>query len=759
MHTSAPIPQACKHCGVACEGSDFCCPGCEMAYDIVRGAGLERWYDEREQAPDRPRPIAADWRGLPTQARDDGTEEVALCIDGLRCASCVWLVENVLEGTEGVAEAHVSYATGRARLVWDPQQTSLEQLGARIAALGYQPRPAGAQGDGDRDLLVRLGVAAFCTANIMGMTAALYAGWLDGMADRYAQLFRWASLALATPVALWSAEPFFRGAWGALRHRLLHMDLPISIAVGALWVHAVVSTFLHLDGYVDSLGMLVTLLLAGRVVEARGRRAAGDAAAAIAAQLPTTARRLSGDAVEVVAASALAPGDRVAVGLGEEVPADGTVVDGEAELRMALLTGESEPVPVQPGQTVVAGAPVVAGSLVVRVDAVGDDLLGHRMAAQVQASVDRGLATTPADRIAPTFIAATLVAAVAALVGWTYVESIGTGLQVMVAVLVVACPCALGLSYPVSVSAGLAALARRGLVLSSGDALLRLAHIDTIAMDKTGTVTAGVPQVVSADDEVIRVAAALERGSSHPVAAAILDEAARRGIPVGTATQVQEHPGVGIDGVVDQVRWTLRRGGPGELLLSGGGLVGLLRLRDVHRSGSPAHIASLLERAPVTVLTGDQADVARRIAAGVGLTNVVAQATPDDKAQWIRAQQGQHRRVLFVGDGLNDGPALAAADVSLAMRGGSASSILVADGIISDDTLAPVVAALRVSDVVHQTVHDNMLRSLVYNVAAVTLAVAGLIDPLVAAVLMPLSSAMVIWGASRVEKRVRALEA
>ena len=755
----APAHAQCKHCGVAVTNSEFCCPGCELAYDIVQGAGLERWYDERELAPDRPRLITADWRGLPTQQRADGAEEVSLCIDGLRCASCVWLVENVLERTEGVQEAHVSYASGRAKIAWDPTKTSIEQVGARIAALGYQPRPAGQQGDGDRDLLVRLGVAAFCTANIMGMTAALYAGWMDGMADRYAQLFRWGSLALATPVALWSAEPFYRGAWGSLKHRLLHMDLPISIAVVALWVHAIGSTMLHLDSYVDSLGMLVTLLLAGRVVEARGRRAAGDAAAAIAAQLPTTARRLDDGAIQEVPASSLRPGDHVAVGLGEEVPADGTVVEGEGDLRMALLTGEAEPVTVSPGQVVVAGAPVVSGSLVIRVDAVGDDMLGHRMAAQVQASVDRGLATTPADRIAPAFIGATLLTAVVAFIGWTMSAGLGQGLQVMVAVLVVACPCALGLSYPVSVSAGLAALARRGLVLSSGDALLRLAEVDLIALDKTGTVTSGVPQVVSADDEVIRIAAALERGSSHPLARAILDEAARRDIPIGAASEIQEHPGIGIDGHLDGVRWTLRRGGPGALVLSGdNGLVGWIRLRDVHRAEAPRHVAELHRRAPVTLLTGDQQEVADQIAERVGIERVVAQATPEQKASWIDEQRREGRRVLFVGDGLNDGPALANADVSLAMRGGSASSILVADGIISDDTLAPVTASLRVSEVVHQVVHDNMLRSLMYNVASVTLAVAGLIDPLVAAILMPLSSAMVIWGASRVEPRVQALE-
>jgi cation transport ATPase len=428
---------------------------------------------------------------------------------------------------------------------------------------------------------------------------------------------------------------------------------------------------------------------------------------------------------------------------------------------MALLTGESEPTTVRPGDRVVAGAPLVDGAVTVEVERVGEETLGRQMAAAVRSSVDRGLPPTPADRIAPWFTAATLIAAVTAFVAWSASSGIGTGLQVMVAVLVVACPCALGLSWPTAVSAGLASLARRGLVLRSGDALLRLAEVDVVALDKTGTVTGGTPTVVSADDAVLRVAAGLERASAHPVARAIRDEATRRGLPLPLADDVRERAGVGVSGVVDGERWSLSAGGPGEVRLEGeDGLVGLIRLRDVRRvdaAGAVASLTALVSR--VALLTGDHDDVAARLGAEVGVDEIEARMRPDDKAAWIRARQAEGHTVLLVGDGLNDGPALVAADVGLAMRAGAPSSVLAADGVVAEEALGPVVAALRGARVVRDVVRANLVRSLVYNVVAVSLALAGVINPLVAAVLMPLSSAMVWLGGYSVERRLAAEEA
>lgn len=760
MAAAASRPVAhCPHCGNAVEAEQdaFCCHGCELAAALVADAGLSDWYRTRSAPAPRPAPARADWSAVQVASGPEG-DECRLAIDGLTCASCVWVVENVLQRTPGVTYAHVSYASGRATVRWDPAVTSLPAVGERIATLGYRPRPVDAEPTFDRDLVTRLGVSAFLASNVMLMAVSVYTGWWGGMDDAWAAVFRWGQLALSTPVALWCAVPFYRSAWQGLRARVVHMDLPISVAVLALYAHSLLVTPFGADGYLDSLGMLVTLLLAGRVVEARGRRAAAAAASALAAAMPTRARRATPTGVEVVGTDLLRPGDIVEVGLGEEVPVDGSVVGGSGRVEMALLTGEAEPVAVGPGAAVVTGAPVVEGALRVRVERVGADTLPARMARELQASVDRGLMPTPADRLAPWFTALTFVAAGGALAAWTWLEGPARGVEVMAAVLVVACPCALGLSWPIAVSAGLAALARRGVVLRSGDTLLRLVEVDRIALDKTGTVTGGVPVVVSADDEVLRVASGLERASAHPIAAAIRQAAAARGVPMPVCEDLREVPGQGVSGTLDGRRWSLRAGGPGEVLLEGGGFVGRLLLRDVERTDAKDAVARLAAVAPVTLLTGDHPEVAARMGAAVGLTDVVARATPEEKAAWIHARRAEGHRVLFVGDGLNDGPALVAADVGLAMKAGAGATVLAADGIVVHDALGPVVAALRAAAVVRAVVRGNLVRSVAYNLTAVGFAAAGFVNPLVAAALMPLSSLLVVWGGLRVEPRLARAE-
>jgi len=752
----------CPHCGTVVEGpeDDFCCAGCEMAYAIIRGAGLERYYDEREAFAPRPEPLSGGWDALPVESAPNGLCEIRLAVDGLRCASCVWVAENVLQRTTGVHEATISYATGRATLRWDPARVRLGDLAGRIAALGYSPRLLGEEAKPDRDLLLRLGVAAFAAANVMMYAAALYAGWFGGMEARFVALFQWMSLALATPVALWSAAPFFAGAWAGLKNGVLHMDVPIALAVLVLYVQGAVGTLVGMHTYLDSLTMLVALLLAGRVLESRGRRRAAEAAVTLAATLPATARRLRADSVETVASAELAVGDRVVCGVGEELPADGVVVEGEAALRVGLLTGESAPVEVGPGERVWAGTLVVDGNLTLEVTEAAEETVLNRMAEELRAAADRGTRPSSTDRIAPWFTGATLVVAAVTLVAWLLTSGLGAALSATVAVLVVACPCALALSRPLAAAAGLGAAARRGLLFRSADALLELADVDLVALDKTGTVTAGALDVVGAGDDDLRIAAGLERYSQHPVAVAIVREAAARGIPLPAAIDVKEEVGVGISGRVDGRAWRIRSGGAGVVVLEGDvGYRGLIRLGDAVRPDSGEAVARLRRLGvDVALLTGDHAEAARRIAAVAGIEEVHTRIGPEEKAAWVRMRRDQGRTVLFAGDGLNDGPALAGADVGVAMGSGAASSILTADGVLVAGSLLPLATGIHASRACLGAIRWNQIRSLVYNVTAVTAAAAGWVNPLVAAVLMPISSALVVWGASRVEAGVRRAE-
>jgi Cu2+-exporting ATPase len=737
----------------------FCCHGCEVAAAIIRGAGLERYYAERTDFAPRPEPaLAGDWAAVPVATDPAGHCEARLVVEGLRCASCVWVTERVLERTPGVKAAMVSYATGRATVRWDPAKVDLPTLARRIAALGYRPRPLGEETAPDRSLLYRLGYAVFAAIYLMGFYEGLYAGWWYGSMDpRYAALFRWASLALATPVALWCAEPFFSGAGSGLRHGVLHMDLPIALGVAVLYIHGLVATLQGQNAYLDSLGMLVALLLAGRVLESRGRRRATEAASMLVGSLPRTARRVRGDRLEVVPVQELHPGDRLDVGAGEELAADGRVVEGSGQVRMALVTGEATPVLVGPGDAVVAGTLLADGALTIEIDVVGDGTVVHRMAAELQAAQDRGMAPNSADRIAPWFTAATLAIAALTFIGWWIGVGLPPAIANTVAVLVVACPCGLALARPLAAAAGLGAAARRGLLLRSSDALLGLARVDLAALDKTGTVTLGAIAVTEASDRALRIAAGLERYSVHPIARAITGEAAARGIPLPQAGRVQEIPGQGIRGEVDGEVWELRAAGPGQItLVDQAGGEELIRLGDLARDDSANTVAGLHALGVRTVLvTGDHPDVARRIGEAAGVDEIVARIGPEDKARWIRERQRQGRRVLFVGDGLNDGPGLAAADIGIAMSGGAASSVLVADGIISTPSTAPLLAGVRAGRAAQRVVKSGQTQSLFYNVISVAAAAAGLVNPLVAAVLMPLSSIVVIWNAARVEAMVR----
>jgi Cu2+-exporting ATPase len=749
----------CPHCGTPVEGDvdTWCCHGCELAARIIHEAGLDRYYDVREAFAPRPELPSEGWDAIPVETAPDGTASCGLQVDGLRCASCVWVTEHLLRATPGVLDATVSYATGRATLRWDPSRVRIGELAGRVAALGYRPRLLGEEASVDHDLLLRLGVAAFAAANIMLMYAALYAGWWGTMEERFVVLFSWGSLILATPVALWCSQPFFVGAWAGLRHRLLHMDLPIALAIAVLYAHGVYATVRRDEAYLDSLAMLAALLLTGRLLESRGRRRAAEAAVSLAATVPATAKRATGGGVVVVAAGALVPGDRIDVGAGEELAADGVVQEGAGHVRMALVTGEAEPVAVRPGSNVVAGSVLLDGAITVEVEAVGRDTVLQQMADQLRIAADRGTRPGATDRIAPWFTGATLVIASATFLLWFTARGLDPAIARTVAVLVVACPCALALSRPLAAAAGLGASARRGLLFRSADALLDLVHVDLAALDKTGTVTQGAVMVVTADDAALRIAAGLERYSAHPIARAIVDEAGRRGIPLPRATDVREEPGVGIEGIVDGRRWQLCAGGPGEVRLLGDGAPeAAIRLGDVVRPDSERIVRQLRDRGiEVALLTGDHQDVAERIGAAAGIPTILARVDPVAKADWVRAHQSEGRRVLFAGDGLNDGPALAAADVGIAMGQGAASSILVADGVISSGSLAPLPVGIVTAHACRRAIRVNQIRSIGYNILAVSAAVAGFVNPLVAAVLMPLSSALVIWGASRVEATVR----
>jgi Cu2+-exporting ATPase len=600
----------------------------------------------------------------------------------------------------------------------------------------------------DHELLLKLGVAAFAAMNMMSLSAGVYLGWWSGMDERFAELFRWLQLVLATPVALWCALPFYRGAWNGLKTWILPMDLPVSLGILVLYGHGLFATLTHEDAYLDSLGMLVGLLLAGRLLEQRGRSRAAEAASLLSGEIPHKVRREREGRLEEVDPLELEPGDCIRAVAGEELGADGIAEEGEAQLKMAILTGEAAPVLVKAGSRVVAGALVLEGSIRVRVEAVGAKSLVGQMAQLLLKLGDREEEKTETDTLAPYFTGITLLIAVITALAWLP-SGEEASLKATVAVLVVACPCALALSSPLAAAAGLAAAARRGVLLRGGSVLRRLATVKEVALDKTGTLTTGEFGVCT-DNSTLLIAASLERHSLHPVARAIVAAASERQLPLKEARSVKELVGVGIEGEVDGIRYQLEQGQkPGEVLLKSAGHCSLIRLEDRVRPEAAKTIAALQKLGlRVTILSGDHPDIAAQLQQETSADAALGGMSPTDKASWLE----KHPETLFVGDGLNDGPGLRAAALGLAMQGGAAPSLLVADGIAVDISGLP--AAIRAARIAKQTVKRGIYRSLAYNLLAVTAAALGLINPLVAALLMPLSSGMVIGAAARLESYV-----
>jgi Cu2+-exporting ATPase len=745
-----------------------CCSGCATAATLIRAGGWDAYYERRDgwsppvlgggdpDAFDAPEVLR---QARPLDAREGQGCDIDLRVEGIHCAACTWLVEKAVGELPGVADVSVSYGSARMRLRWDPGTLPLSEVARRVQAIGYRLATEAGTARPDHDLLARLGLAVFCAGNVMTFSVAIYAGWFDGMRAEWTSLFRWFALLVATPAVLWSAQPFFERAAAGLRHRVLGMDVPIALAIALVYGHGLWATFAGHEGYLDSLTMLIALLLGGRVLEESGRRQAEEAAAAVLARAPSRARRLlARGVVEEVDTGALRPRDVVVVGQGGAIAADGVVLEGEALLDRALVTGESEPVSVRAGDLVETGAVVRDGWLHIQITRTGDETWLASMARRVaDARHQRPRIVRWADRMAGHFVTGTLLLALGTALAWGLVVGWDHALAPTIAVLVAACPCALALATPTVLSVAMGAAGRRGAWIRDADAVLTLGRVDRVLLDKTGTLTEGRPVVVEADDEVLTLAAALERGSEHPIARAIVAAARERGLAPPPVEDFQEHLGRGVTGRVLGRALRLQAAGPRRVALWEEGFeapLGVITVADVLRDGVPDELARL--GLPVVMVTGDDAVTAQAVAAGLpAVVEVHAGCSPLEKAALVTRLQEAGHTVLFAGDGVNDAAAIAQADVGVAMGSGAQATVLAADVVILSPTLAPLRAALRVGPLARRALRANGLFSIFYNVAAVTAAALGYVDPLVAAILMPISSGVVIVGALRVEWSMR----
>ncbi len=777
-HCGEPLPQSPVRADVEGTTRDFCCEGCAAAARWILDAHLDDYYRLRS-APggrvDADAPALAVWDReelLSSHAREvEGGREITVLTDGMRCAACAWLIDRALAREPGVLESTANAITGRIRIAWDPARTALSQPLARLASLGYRPylatgeaREAARRRERNRDVL-RIGLAGIGAMQAMMFAEALYLDTRGEMPLPTRDFFRWVTFMVSTPVVFWAGWPFIVGAWNELRGRRLGMDVLIAGSTLLAWAVSTIETVrggVHV--WYDAAVMFVFLLLVARQLEQRARAIASAQVDALARARPAFAtRELADGSRESVPVDALVVGDVVRIAVGEPVPADGVLLEGEAHFEESLLTGESAAVTRHAGDPVFAGTACREHAAKIRVTGVGT---GTRLA-ELARLVESAQAHRPAlalgtERIAGWFVAGLLLAAVV-VYAWWRVHEPARAFEVVLALLVISCPCALSLAVPAALAAAHGALARIGVLSVRPDALQRLAQATDVVFDKTGTLGDGKPHLQGVDaciavdaDAALRIAAALERDSNHPLAAAF---ALVPDAPM--ASGVRAIAGRGVEGTVEGVRWRIgtapfATGGDdnGAVWLGNdAGARARFTFAERERADAAQALQQLREQGlALHLASGDAAAPVARFASAMGIADPHARQSPEDKLALVRAMQDEGRVVAMVGDGLNDAPVLAGADVSLAIGDGAALAQRSADLVLSGMSLANVPAAIGIARRTRRIVRQNLAWAIGYNLLALPLAAAGMVTPWLAALGMALSSLAVTANALRLAK-------
>jgi P-type Cu2+ transporter len=717
----------------------------------------------------------------------DGCQESYLAISGMHCASCALTVEYALASLPGVANVQVNGASATARITWSPQASRPSQWLSALQRAGYGALPAGDLFDAQprqrehRVLLWRWLVAGFCMMQVMMYTVPAYVAAPGDITPDIESLLRWASWVLTLPVVLFSCAPFFGAAWRDLRHRTLGMDVPVALGIAIAFGVSTAATFdaggpLGRDVWFDSVTMFVFFLLSGRLLEQRLRNRTAGSLEALMRRLPPTIERRAepAGAFQRVPVRRLAAGDVIRVLPGEVFPADGPVLDGATRVDEALLTGESRPVARAAGDLVIAGSENLTGAVLVRVERLGEQTrYAGIVALMEQAAVDKPRLARIADRVARPFLLAVLLAAAAAATWWWSVDP-GRALGVAIAVLIVTCPCALSLATPAATLAAAGALARRGVLVRRLQALEACAGVDTVVFDKTGTLTQDRMGVMATRTRggvepgwVLALAGALARHSLHPASRALAAAAPARACEVHA---VSELAGQGVRGRVIQggIERELRIGSaafceapPGAghgvqrtvHLADGQGWLASFELDEQLRAEAAAAVGALRSAGlRVELISGDQAANVARVAERLHLDAARGECTPEEKLAAVRRMQRAGRRVAMIGDGLNDGPVLAGADVSIAMGEAVPIAQAKADFVVLGGQLDAVSTLVALARRSRRVVRQNLAWAAAYNAICVPLAAAGFMPPWLAGLGMAASSLLVVANSARLAR-------
>lgn len=800
------IPQsrskACIHCGLptpvpANHGPQepvFCCNGCRGAYDLIQGWGLQDYYAIRDQVSvggpnmtvgtgDNYQQFdSAEFLGPSTPtSTSDGCVTTQMAVQGLHCAACSWLIERALTNQSGMQSARIKLSDHTLSLIYDPKQLQLSGIARLLDRLGYQLLPLDATGQNhlrseNRRLLIKIAIAAFLAANAMWIAVALYAGQFSGVAAEHKYFFELIGMMLGAAAVLGPGRTFLTGAVAAVKTLTPHMDLPIGLALG---IGTGVGLWNAINGvgyvYFDGLSMLVFLLLVGRWMQFRQQHQAAKSVDLMLRITPKHAHLIQSDGRAVpVLVERLNEGDHIQIAAGDSLPADGTIVRGTSKLNRSLLTGESQPVGVQAGDWVEAGTINVGSPLVVQVAATGkDSRIGKVMQSVELAAAQKTPLVQLADRIGGYFVVLVMLLALLTFFLWLP-QSMDDAVNFATAMLIVACPCALALATPLAVAVGIGRAARARILVRDGSVLQRLARPGRLWLDKTGTLTEGRQHArwVWGHSVALQLAAAVERQCQHPIARAIVAAAEAYHLsPESQADQVRVITG-GVMGVVeghqvlignesclaahrnsldasqrDLVAQLVQAGESPIVVAIDGHVAGLMGICDPIRHQAREFVQQATSLGwSVGMISGDHQQIARRVGQQIGIPSDDCHGgvTPEEKLTMIEQSRSRYATVAMVGDGANDAAALAAADVGIAVRGGAEVSLLAAPVFMASNRLMNLVLLLQGSRRTTRIIYINFAVSLTYNLIAVALTLTGWISPLLAAIIMPVSSATVL---------------
>ena len=776
----------------------MCCKGCEAVAQAIVDGGMENYYRYRTEKGVTAQELVPDvLRQMEVYDRPEvqktfvrhaqgNIREASLILEGIVCAACVWLNEQHLKSLPGVLDVQVNYSTHRARVSWNDDETHLSEILRAISAIGYLAHPYDPSVHQQllekqrRDYLKRLGLAGALGMQVMMFAVAMYIGDWWGMEDAHRIFFQWISLGLTLPVFVYSGRPFYQAAWRDLRHGRAGMDVPISLGIMIAFGGSLIS-MLRGSGHVyfDSVVMFIFFLLTARFLELAARKRASEhTEALIQSQATSAVREVDAIETEIVAALELEPDDIVQIRPGETIPSDGVIIEGVSSVDESLLTGESRPCSKRVGDILVGGSVNIENFLRMRVTSAGQEsVLSTILQLVERAQAEKPAIARLADRVAGYFVLGILILATAVGIWW-WLNDPQQWLSVTIAVLVVTCPCALSLATPAAITAATGSMIKKGLLTSRGYALERLARADTIVFDKTGTLTQGQPGIDRVlcygklnEQNILQIAALLESRSEHPLARAFTDIELNESWAL---IDFRNIPGGGLTGTVNGVPYYLGNSawlkeisghdvplnqeadipdGTHILLADDKQVLALFVLHDSVRAGAMELVHDLqVMGMKVMLYSGDDKSAVEPVAQKLGMDTWRSGMLPADKLKQVRMLQQQGETVAMIGDGINDAPVLAGADVSIAIGDGARYAAAAADMVLLSDKLSVLRDGVVTVRKMMRIIRQNLGWALAYNLAALPLAAVGIIHPWMAALGMSTSSLLVVANAMRLTK-------